>query len=75
MRHIGAYLPSDRHHDKEVKTDMTPQEHAKYLAAYRRGQKDAKQDNKYEIVMEQSNVEKQGYSDGFMTTMDELDPR
>lgn len=55
--------------------DMSAQEHAKYLKAYNRGQHDAKADNSYEVASEQSNLEKQGYSDGFMTTMDEIDPR
>jgi hypothetical protein len=44
---------------------MSPQEHKKYMKAYDRGQNDANNGNSYEIAHEQSNMEKQGYSDGF----------
>ena len=54
---------------------MTDEERAKYLKAYDRGQYDAKHDNGYEIAHEQSDLEMVGYSDGFMTKMDEIDPR
>lgn len=54
---------------------MSPEEYAKYMKSYNRGKFDAEADNRYEVVHEASNVEKQGYADGYMNAMDKIDPR
>jgi hypothetical protein len=48
-------------------SDMTSQDHAKYLEAYNRGVNDMKRDMPYRIGQEQSNLEKQAYCDGWMS--------
>jgi hypothetical protein len=47
---------------------MSDEEYAKYMKAYNRGQHDANQDYGYEVAHEVTDLEKQGYSDGWMNT-------
>lgn len=54
---------------------MTPQEHAKYMAAFNRGQTDAMHDNPYEVGLERSDLEMIGYCDGWAQKLDAIDPR
>jgi hypothetical protein len=50
--------------------EMSTQEHAKYMEARNRGQHDAIYDNPYNVGQEQSDLEMQGYCDGWVEGLD-----